>query len=250
MINIALNLFLGVLSGVLTSAFIYGSALFLRRVVIPWYQNLVYEGVRIDGVWEMSCPDMAQMAQMELKQRASVLNGSLTFVLREGEGFRDVERLRTSQVTGRIVDRFITLDYKHTDKSRLGVGGLLFEVIGDGRQLDGVISLYSIRTNRVMSSKVLAVRPGLDGLQRDFEVRWLLDQEDELQEDLELVQAKIASLLGEDEPENAAELKEPTSDAAPPIASKPDGIPPVSAPVSAPLKALPESTEKVTTKRR
>jgi hypothetical protein len=47
----ASSIILGVVSGVLTSAILFIFARIFGRLVIPWHEERIYKGVRVDGSW-------------------------------------------------------------------------------------------------------------------------------------------------------------------------------------------------------
>ena len=45
------NVFWGVIAGIITSALLFLAGLFVAKILLPWYQNLVYQGVDLRGLW-------------------------------------------------------------------------------------------------------------------------------------------------------------------------------------------------------
>lgn len=51
--SIALSLIIGISSSLLATAVFISMGEFFRKVVLPWYADKIYRGVRIDGEWEI-----------------------------------------------------------------------------------------------------------------------------------------------------------------------------------------------------
>ena len=45
------SLVIGIISGILTSILLLLAANFINKILIPWYQTLIYRGVNISGTW-------------------------------------------------------------------------------------------------------------------------------------------------------------------------------------------------------
>lgn len=100
--EIALALIIGICSSLLaTGLFIAISELF-RRVILPWYADKVYRGVRIDGHWEVE--DVADYSNgercqsMTLKQKGDVISGVYTHA--------DPEDTDVYDLHGRVRDQY------------------------------------------------------------------------------------------------------------------------------------------------
>lgn len=139
---------IGVSSGVLASAFVYLIVLIFNRVFIPWYQQKTYHGVDISGKWHWLAEGI-QAAQLEISQKASSIVGVYTIVCLNNNDSRN--SIRTYNVQGEIVDRFIYLNLKSNDKSKLGAMVFLLEVVGDGSELKGFCSSYAIDAHEIVA---------------------------------------------------------------------------------------------------
>lgn len=149
----------GVASGILTTVVLVAVTVFFRRIVLPWYQTITYQGIILEGEWEIRGHALDQEVRVELKQRAGRLSGSCTFI-KKADSVNAYEQLRTFRLHGTVNDRLVELSFRHTDRSRLGAGVWLLEVVGDGRRMIGVQATYSVSRDRVLSSIVAAARPG------------------------------------------------------------------------------------------
>jgi len=145
------SLVVGIISGILTSAMIFLAISVFEKVVIPWYQAIIYRGVDINGEWQMERPGSNQTAIFNLEQSAHKIKGIATFVTKESKS-EGLDEVRTFTVDGQISERFVTLVLKHKDKQRLGISAYLLEIVGDGRKMKGYISGYNIGTSKIISS--------------------------------------------------------------------------------------------------
>ena len=140
------GIIIGVLSGVLSAVFVFLVGLFIKVVVIPWYQTIIYSGVNISGEWHIIDPSLAQEITLNLTQKANQISGAAFFIWdhEEDNTLRGYEVVRNFKVEGRIQDRFVQLILTHTDSMRLGINTYLLEVCG-GRQKNGRIFLVLFR---------------------------------------------------------------------------------------------------------
>lgn len=142
---ISFTIVLSVISALLTSLCLFLIGLFVKRILIPWYQNITYQGINISGEWYCSVFRMAQDIHFNLDQNASKISGIATYVRRRGDDENRFEDLRTFSIQGFIQDRFAYLTLKHQNNQRLGIVVYLLEAIGDGRELKGKSVFYSIK---------------------------------------------------------------------------------------------------------
>jgi hypothetical protein len=142
----------GVISGVISAVLLFISRALIVAHVLPWYQDLIYRGIDVDGKWYASHINMQQDFSIDIKQSAGIIRGDARLQRRADEidkaRFEDV---RDFKIDGRIQDRYITLTLSHRNRQRIGVVTLLLEPVCDGRQLDGVMSFISMESNELDS---------------------------------------------------------------------------------------------------
>jgi hypothetical protein len=159
-------IFVGVISGIITTAVLVALSEVFRRIVLPWYQAITYRGIIIEGEWEIRSviPDLAaQVATLELRQQACALSGISTLVVAESPDRQSAryEAVRTFRLSGTINDRLVEISFRHRDVTRLGAGVWVLEVVGDGRRMKGFQCYYDVASERVDSFEVFAQRPGM-----------------------------------------------------------------------------------------
>lgn len=140
--NYALSIIIGIVSSLFATAIFIMMSEFIRKVAIPWYEDKIYRGVRIDGKWELlhlgdedEQVDGLSM-QLHLKQRGDVVFGTYmhsigdttyTYVL-SGK-IRDMYFLATAvPESNRQIDGMSLLLHIQYKKSKLQMqGGVLYE---------------------------------------------------------------------------------------------------------------------------
>lgn len=155
------SLLYGVFAGVITSALLFIVSKIFSALVIPWYQNIVYRGIRTDGAWTARAGDMNQSLHLLLHQAASRISGSATLVSDSPRSEDKYEAVRSFTVVGAIRDRFVELSLRHDSQQRLGACCLLLEVVGDGRTMNGVFSFYSVVSHSIDFVEITVDRLGL-----------------------------------------------------------------------------------------
>ncbi|MEZ0315267.1 MAG: hypothetical protein ACAH10_00105 [Methylophilaceae bacterium] len=150
--DISNNIAIGIISGVITTFFIYLFVKIFQRVIEPWYRQLLYKGIDLSGSWYSMDVTMSQEIVFELDQKASSISGIATFINKYGGDHR-LEDVRTFSISGFIQDRFLHLVLRHKNSNRLGIVNYLLECVGDGRQLRGTMGFYSVKSCMVDSSQ-------------------------------------------------------------------------------------------------
>ena len=147
----------GVISGAISAAILFVARTLIAGHLLPWYHDLVYRGINVDGRWHGSAFAMAQDISITIKQRAGAIAGEAQ-LMKRGNDAADFEEIREFSVEGRIQDRYITLTLSHKNRQRIGVIAFLLEPVCDGRQLSGVMSFVSIRAQRIDSVEMVLAR--------------------------------------------------------------------------------------------
>jgi hypothetical protein len=148
------SLVVGIVSGILTSALIYLFVLIFTRIVLPWYRQLLYRGIEIQGEWTSSTDlgsGLIEEGSIELRQKADSVSGDLSLTkCQDGK----IIKTETMRLTGRLKDRFLFASISPVKKSRLGIGTTLLEIVGDGSEMRGCESWYDIGTKSIMSGNI------------------------------------------------------------------------------------------------
>lgn len=141
--NTSLSIVIGVVSGTLTSALILLAVNVFNKIIVPWYQAVIYNGVVISGSWHWYDKDN-DCVKIELEQFAGEISGIYTYMNSSQDG-----ETKNYKVDGRIRDRFVQLNLTSIDPKRLGIISYIFEIVGDGNELRGCSVFYSTNLNRI-----------------------------------------------------------------------------------------------------
>ena len=49
----SITIILGVVSGIVTTGLLYLLGIIFTKIVLPWYQKLIYKGVDLNGEWRV-----------------------------------------------------------------------------------------------------------------------------------------------------------------------------------------------------
>lgn len=145
------EVFLSVFSGVLSAAIVAFLVIVIKRVIIPWFQSITYNGVRVEGEWHCIDPRMSQEIVLNLRQRSANIEGSATFVWdhEETDDVRTYEVIRSFNVQGLVKDRLVQLTLSNSNPDRFGTCCYLLEVYGDGRAMKGTFSFYGVISGKI-----------------------------------------------------------------------------------------------------
>ncbi|WP_345868784.1 hypothetical protein [Shewanella algae] len=147
MLSVTVNIVLGIVTGLLTATILLILKSLFFSSFLPWYRQVMYKGLKIEGSWYSV--SRAQKVLIELNQSCETLTGKATVLLsKDGipkemiDGI-EIDDIRTFDVKGEVSERFVSLQLKHTDRSRLGVVSYLLQIDGDGTKLSGKSSWYA-----------------------------------------------------------------------------------------------------------
>ncbi len=146
--NLSINIFLGVVSGVITAMLLWLASRFVENSLLPWFKAVRYDGVDVAGEWKESNRDaFGCMTEhvLTLEQSALELSGiMITRVRSPGNSF-DL----TMRVTGKLWEGYITLSMMPVDRSITSVGIGLLKLHGGGVALVGSQCFRNVNTETV-----------------------------------------------------------------------------------------------------
>ena len=150
--NLFANLIWGIVAGILTSGVLLLMGLILKRIIIPWYQALVYQGVDLEGIWVQTLDtEWAQYHyQLTLKQHAHALKGLMTITK---SGSKGSDYVQNFDVIGSAWEGFVTINMKSTDRKSLSFATALLKVGNRGAFLEGHMSYRGSTSSEVESEK-------------------------------------------------------------------------------------------------
>jgi hypothetical protein len=128
-----------------------------QKGLIPFFENIVYKGIRIDGNWTVEQPNntadgttlsVSRKMSIELVQKASRLSGHATSFYDRNDGTRDTIFY---SIEGEVKDRFVTLFLKCRKKNRMAYSTFLLEVVSDGHLMKGFRNFYGLKEQKINS---------------------------------------------------------------------------------------------------
>lgn len=139
-------------------------ALFWQRGIIPFFENLVYRGIRIEGNWSLSQNNStadgsnlktSRETVLELKQKATRLTGTATSVLTNSDNSKDFIYYN---VEGEVKDRFVTLYLKCRKKNRIAYSTFLLEIVSDGYCMKGYRTFYGLKRQKINATNCVLTK--------------------------------------------------------------------------------------------
>lgn len=129
--DILSTIFLGILSGVLTSGLLWIVIALVRSKVIPWFRQQVYDGMNVKGEW--SCIVYSDTEHRVIKDKENA-HSIATYIL------------NISSQSGHIISGTFSQDFKSEDLHKHG------QYLSDGHIQDGVIVISLLPSNKSKST--------------------------------------------------------------------------------------------------
>jgi hypothetical protein len=150
-------IFYGVVAGLITAAVLFILGLTFSKIVIPWYQNLIYKGVDLRGVWirEFDQNNAHYAIQLALSQSAHEVNGTGTFT-KSGAGTENYVQFFT--VSGSTWEGFLVITMRSTNRKSLSFVAGLLKIKDRGNALIGHWVYRGGRTDEAESEALHLVR--------------------------------------------------------------------------------------------
>lgn len=145
--------FWGIVAGLLTSALIFFLGLILTKILIPWYQQLIYSGIDLQGLWvsEKTLGGVLYHYQMRVKQRAHQLAG--TMILTKS-GAAAGNYVQSFTLVGSTWEGFLTLNLRSDDRKSLSFVTSLLQVTDRGATLTGYMAYRGRSIDKVESEDI------------------------------------------------------------------------------------------------
>jgi len=151
----AFEIFVGVLSGVLTSVLLFFVYEFWIKVIFPWYQTTRYQGADISGSWfaDQTFEDSKNSFSLVLKQSAHVITGSLQFTYTSPQRRFNIDY----SVSGEYWEGYLNLSCRSKDRRAYSHASMFLKLINNGT---GLLGQFSFRD--ATKDQVTTVPIGLD----------------------------------------------------------------------------------------
>lgn len=154
---------LGILGNIVATILVFLAGVSWRSVIAPHVHNATYRGTRVDGVWtgEQDLPHATYRFHIRLIQFGSKLSGVFTSndTYKPSNGVPQKMGAQEYKVSGLIQDGYLFLQYEIVDRGNQGMGGFLFSIESQGRELEGhMLFLRSARGNSRIGTTSTEVR--------------------------------------------------------------------------------------------
>jgi len=132
-------------------------AVLWQRGIIPFFENLIYKGIRVEGNWTISQSNVTadgsgisieRTTVIEIKQKANKLSGTATSIQTKENNTKDCIFYT---VEGEVKDRFVTLFLKCRKKNRMAYSIFLLEIVSDGSIMKGYRTFYGLKREKINS---------------------------------------------------------------------------------------------------
>ncbi len=151
---------IGIVTGILTTVLLFFVKQFIQKVAIPWYQELIYQGVDLSGAWknEYSGEKKRTKFKLILDQSAHKLKGSLLFIQKEKD--KDMESSGEFSVEGYLWEGYATLNFRPKNRKTLSYAAALLKVCNGGTTLQGYLNFRDLRKKDEVVSMELKLQRG------------------------------------------------------------------------------------------
>jgi hypothetical protein len=152
------EIFLGVISGVLTALLLFFAVWAFNSGISPWYQKFIYKGVDIAGAWSCKKEVAAGITftwHMNLKQSAHRVTGEMVIIKRATDGREDVAQL---SLKGELWEGFLNATLRSKDRTRLSFGSMLCKVTGGGRSITGKYIYRNLANDEIAEQETVFVK--------------------------------------------------------------------------------------------
>jgi len=155
-----------VLTGLITYVFVQFLVLVFNKVIIPWYQSIVYRGRNIEGEWvgysakkegRAYVREKTPRSTIHLVQKGHKITGEI-LVTKQPSG-KATRKLFT--VDGLFYDNNLIITLRVKDKRRIGGGTCVMRLTEDGKKLKGKHSYVSSYDEATISKDEVWIRGNL-----------------------------------------------------------------------------------------
>jgi hypothetical protein len=119
---------LGVFTGVITTICLYFVKVIIDKIILPWYQDFIYKGIDVSGVWEGKIihSDIVYFSvKLSLKQNAHDLTGSYIVIKYKND---EEEKITSMSVNGEVWEGFVSLKCRTVSNKNLSFGSMLLKI--------------------------------------------------------------------------------------------------------------------------
>lgn len=134
--EINLAIVTGIVSSILSTFFIWIFYSISRKVIVPWYEALIYKGVDLSGTWKNQVEfsnDRKAEGTLSLQQNGAKIKGEMVVKnIRADEDFTIIYK-----VEGHIQNNRIILNSTPRNRKNFGITSSMFNITEGGRKMIG-----------------------------------------------------------------------------------------------------------------
>lgn len=149
-----LNIFISVLSGILTSLLIFAFVKIFNKIIIPWYQSIIYKGLDISGEWyeDHNYENLfKQESKIIISQNANAIKGKIILVKKTEEKVIDIKNF---SFTGEFYNNYLNITCWNENKGQIGTHNYLMQIERDGKEMEGFKTYFDIGFRKIRSEEV------------------------------------------------------------------------------------------------
>jgi hypothetical protein len=147
---------LGIVSSLIATFFFLGLSWIVKNAAIPWFEDKIYRGVRIDGRWILKVPGQTNgdsIGTIELVQKADCVSGTYTH---EDDKSKKIVAYR---FLGSIANAYLNAAITPVSKEMIDTGALVLHIYQeDSLRMSGVLTYISSKDGGVQSDNVVLAR--------------------------------------------------------------------------------------------
>lgn len=155
-----LTIILGIPSGIFSAFFIWLFFVIYQKQVKPWFQDLVYRGVEIEGVWQSEeqsdngggvggSPIVNSILSISLQQ-GHTIKGTFSQQFESSSG----KRFGAYKAEGQIIDGIVILTLMPESRSKSTYGTLVLNLGSASLSLEGIFTYKGAISNNVTYQNV------------------------------------------------------------------------------------------------
>ena len=144
----------GLISGVVVTIFVVIVRAMWKRIITPWFEELVYKDAMLEGKWFSLYIDQNIMTRQEtisLKRHGHDVSGTLICANGPDEG-------TSYSVQGSFRNMILPLIYETNDRSRTDRGSITLRSVRDGERMEGKAAVYDTDADAIESIQVIWFR--------------------------------------------------------------------------------------------
>ena len=149
------NICLSVFAGILTYILIEILKKIFDKIIIPWYQDKIYRGFEISGVWteNHNYENMiTQESEIYIFQNAHNISGKISLVKKADEG--QILGVKNFEFKGEFYNNFLNITCWNADKRQIGTHNYLMKVERDGKEMDGYKTYFDIGFRQIRTKEI------------------------------------------------------------------------------------------------